>query len=202
MKKVGVPETPEVSALETSSRDPLEVDPPPHLVFEPVGVEFELVGVAVHVVEVEFALVGHQRVVHLPEGALRRRRLARLRRQLGVRVDVLQRQVAEDVAQAAAVVHVEQFADRRLGAAAVGALEVGVLDQGDGAGRVAADVVALRVDVVGEVDDRVGGAAQLLEPPRLRDQDPGAAEDDEARRSARSGRRRARRSSLRRARSR
>ena len=68
-----------------------------------------------------------QQVVHLPERALRGGRLGGLGGELGVRVDVGERQVAPDVADVAEVG--EQLADDRLGPAAVGALEVAVLDE-------------------------------------------------------------------------
>ena len=61
-----------------------------------------------------------------------------------MRVDVVERQVAPDVAQVAEVG--EQVPDDRLGPAAVRALEVAVLEQRDGRLDRAADVVALGVD--------------------------------------------------------
>ena len=68
-------------------------------------------------------------------------------------VDVAERQVAPDVAQVVAE-RVEQLADDDLGLAAVGALVVAVLDEGHGRVVRAADVVAVGVDVVGEVEQR------------------------------------------------
>ena len=70
--------------------------------------------------------------------------LGRLGGELGARVDVVERQVAPDVAQVARVG--EQLADRRLGLAAERALEVAVLEQRDRRLGRAADVVALGVD--------------------------------------------------------
>ena len=64
------------------------------------------------------------------------------------------------------------------GLAAVRALEVAVLDERDRRVDRAADVVALRVDVVGEVDDRVGGGAELAGADVLR-QEPHDAGDHE-----------------------
>ena len=52
------------------------------------------------------------------------------------------------------------LAHGRLGLAAVGALEVAVLDHGDRRVLRTADVVALRVDVDGEVDELLGAAEQ------------------------------------------
>ena len=99
-------------------------------------------------------------VVHLPEGALLGRRLGGLGRQLRVRVHVGERQVAPHVAQVVAEVG-EQLADDRLGLAAVGALEVAVLDQRDRGVRRAADVVAGRGRPARQVDQRLGRADQL-----------------------------------------
>jgi hypothetical protein len=96
--------------------------------------------------------------------------------ELGVRVDVGQRQMAEDVAQAAGRLHAEHLADGWLRLPAERTLEVRVLHQGDDPVGVTPDVVAVRIHVVGEVDDLFGGPAQLLEPPRRRDQGPRASE--------------------------
>ena len=135
-------------------------------------------------------LVVQQQVVHLPERALRGRRLGRLGGELGVRVHVGQRQVAPDVADVAEVG--QQLAHDRLGLAAVRALEVAVLDQGDRRVRRAADVVALGVHRHGQVDDRLGRAEQRADARALRQQRgrPGrparsSAEAQHARRPAR-----------------
>ena len=105
--------------------------------------------------------MAEQPVVHVPELALRGRGLGRLGGHLRVRVHVGQRQVAEDVAQL--VRRGARAARRSIGAAcaAVRALEVAVLEQRDRRVGVAADVVALGIDVLGEVDDRLGGRAEL-----------------------------------------
>ncbi len=102
-----------------------------------------------------------QQVVHLPERALRRRGLGRLGRELSVRVHVVQRQVPPDVADVAEVA--QQLADDRLGLPAVRALEVAVLDERHRRVERAADVVALGIDVDGEVGHRLGGAEQRLD---------------------------------------
>ena len=73
-------------------------------------------------------------------------------------MDVGQRQVPPDVADVAEVA--QQLAHDRLGPAAVGTLEVAVLDDGDRRFDRAADVVALRVDVDVEVGQRFGGPEQ------------------------------------------
>ena len=51
---------------------------------EPLDVEADLLGVADQVVQAERFLVVEQEVVHLPEGALRSRRLGSLRGELGM----------------------------------------------------------------------------------------------------------------------
>src|SRR4051794_24802322 len=108
-----------------------------------------------------------QEVVQLPEGSLVRGGLRRLRRELRVRVDVVQRQVPPDVADFAEVA--QELADDRLRPPAVRALEVAVLDDGDGrVTRSPADVIALRLDVDVEVDERLGRPEQRadLRAPR------------------------------------
>ena len=124
-----------------------------------------------------------QEVVHLPEGALCGGPLGGLRGELGVRVDVVQRQVPPDVLEVAEVG--EELSDDRLRLAAVRALEVAVLDERhEGRGR-AADVVALRVDRDGEIDDCLRRAEQCTRAQRRRQQvrrpedDPGEARRDE-----------------------
>ena len=106
--------------------------------------------------------------MQLPEAALRRRGLGGLGRRLRVRVDVVERQVAPDVAQLVAE-GLEQLADDDLRLTAVAALVVPVLDEGDGRRLRAADVVARRVHVVGEVQQIIGRARDLARPPRGRD---------------------------------
>ena len=109
-------------------------------------------------------------VVHLPERPLVAGGLRRLRGELGVGVYVVQRQVAPHVADAP--VAREQLAHDGLGLTAVGALEVAVLDDRHRRLLRPADVVALGIDRVLQVDDRVGGA----------EQQPGAARGRERRR--------------------
>ena len=105
-------------------------------------------------VGLEVLLMVEEDVVHRPERSLAGRGLGGLGGELCLGVDVAQRQVPPHV------VHVpelcEERAHRGLGLAAVGALEVAVLHDGDGRLRRPADVVALRVDRFGEVDERLG----------------------------------------------
>jgi len=68
--------------------------------------------------------------------------------------------VAPDVAQLIAEGR-EQLADDDLGLSAVWALVIAVLDQRHGSVGATADVVANRIDVVREIDEVVGRAADL-----------------------------------------
>ena len=106
--------------------------------------------------------------MHLPERALVGGGLGRLRGELGVGVDVVQRQVPPDVADVAELA--QELADDRLRLPAVGALEVAVLDDRDRRLDRAANVVALRVDVDVEVDERLGGSEQRADPQAPRQQ--------------------------------
>ena len=107
-------------------------------------------------------LVREQQVVHLPEGALPGGGLGRLGRELGSRVDIVEREVPPHVAQVAEIG--QQRPDDRLGLAAVRALEVAVLDQGDRRLIRPAHVVPVRVDRDGQVDDGLGRADERPEP--------------------------------------
>ena len=109
----------------------------------------------------ERVLAFEQQVVHLPERALLGRGLRRLGCLLRVRVDVVQRQVPPDVGDVAVVA--QQLADDRFRLAAVGALEVAVLETVTGA---SADRARgpLRIDRIGEIDDQVRRAEQRADP--------------------------------------
>ena len=96
--------------------------------------------------------------MHLPEGALVGGRLGGLRGELRVRVDVVERQVPPDVADVAELA--QELAHDRLGLPAVRALEVAVLDHRDRRVERATNVVALRVDVDVEIDERLRRAQQ------------------------------------------
>ena len=128
-----MPVTPLRSAESTSSSIRAACACVAQVVAEALEVEAELLGVAAQVAGSQLVLVVEQQVVHLPERALGGRRLGGLGGELGVRVDVGERQVAPDVADVAEVG--EQLADDRLGPAAVGALEVAVLDHASPAPR-------------------------------------------------------------------
>ena len=132
------------------------------VVGEPFDVESELLGVADEVAEGEGVLVVEQQVVHLPERALVGGGLGGLRGKLGVGMDVAERQVPPDVADVAEVA--EELADDRLRLPAVGTLEVAVLDKRDRRLERPANVVALRIDVDVEVDERLRGAEQRPDP--------------------------------------
>ena len=177
MKNVGVPETPLRSALSTSSA----MRPAPAWVRRSSSKRSTSRPISRAQRDEVAVLVGlglQQHVVHLPERVLLGRGLDGLGGQLGARVDVVQRQVAPHVAQLG--VAGEQLADDRLGLAAVGALEVAVLDEGHRGLARAADVVAVGVDRGGEVDDERRGAEERARAGALWQQQ-GRAEDDPGR---------------------
>ena len=95
-------------------------------------------------------------VVHLPERALLAGRFGRLGRLFGVLVHVDEREMAEHVAEFAPRGR-EELADHRLGLSAVRALEIAVLDQRHGRVGGTSDVIAFRVDRIGEIDDGPDG---------------------------------------------
>src|ERR1700751_2247576 len=95
-----------------------------------------------------------------PGLALGRGRLGRLRRQLRAGVDVVEREVAPHVAHVVAV-RTEQLADDALSLPAVRTLEVAVLDERHRRVVGAANVVAVGVDLIDQVEDVVGGAPNL-----------------------------------------
>ena len=161
MKKVGVPETPLSSALATSSLTRGAYSRRRSSSSRRSASSSSSCAYVARSPGRQRPLVAQQDVVHLPEAALRRRRLGGLGGQLRVRVDVVEREVAPDVADLVPEGR-QQLADRTLGLAAVGALEVAVLDERDQRRVVgAADVVALGIDVLGEVEDVLGGAREL-----------------------------------------
>ena len=106
-----------------------------------------------------------QQVVHLPEPALRTRRLGRLRRDLRPRVHVGQRQMAPHIPK---VVVVQQIPDDGFRQPAVRAFEVAVLDQRHRGGLRTADVIALGVDRIDQVDQLIHIAEQRLRLARRR----------------------------------
>ena len=125
-------------------------------------IEPELVGEATDPLWREIVLVGEERVIHRPEGALRIRRLDRLGGQLRAAVHVVERQVAPDVAHVADLG--EQLADAALRPTAVRALEVAVLDERHRRVRGPANVVPPGIDGSSEIDDRLRRPDQRAEP--------------------------------------
>ena len=105
--------------------------------------------------------------MHLPEGALVSGGLGGLGGELGVGVDVVEREVPPHVPDVA--VAGQQFPDDGLGLAAVGALEVAVLDDGDRCPAGPRMRSRSRVDRGAEVGDGLGAAEQGA------DLQPGAA---------------------------
>ena len=75
-------------------------------------------------------------------------------------MDVVEREVAPHVAHVVAV-RTEQLADDALGLPAVRTLEVAVLDERHRRVVGAANVVAVGVDLIDQVEDVVGGAPNL-----------------------------------------
>ena len=158
MKKVGVPVTPLMSAESTSSSIRAALRVVAEVVVEALEVEPELLRVRPQVEGLEVVLVFEQQVVHLPERALGGGGLRCLGGELGVRVDVGERKVPPDVSDVGEVR--QQLAHDRLRLAAVGALEVAVLDQRHRGRDRTADVIAVGIDRDGEVDERLRAADQ------------------------------------------
>ncbi len=110
-----------------------------------LDVDPDAAGVAEQVLELELVLVVEQLVVGLPESALHAGLLHRLGGQLGMGVDVDQRQVADHVAEVVAEPSRAAPSPCR-SRGRRGALEVGVLDQRPRRVDRAADVVARWID--------------------------------------------------------
>src|SRR5262249_18756669 len=96
-------------------------------------------------VAVERARVGHERVVHLPELALRVRGFGCLGRELGTRVQARIRQMTKDVCPGYAE-PLPNPVQAGVRSATVGTVVVAVLDDFDAGVRLAQNVVAVRVD--------------------------------------------------------
>ena len=135
---------------------------------EALDIEAELLGVADEIARSQRVLVVEKQVVHLPERVLRRGRFGSLRGELGMRVDVVERQVSPDVADVAEVT--QELAQDRFRPPAVGTLEVAVLDHRDRSVEWPADVIALRIDVEVEVDERLDRAEECTYPRAAREQ--------------------------------
>src|ERR671917_2630323 len=129
---------------------------------EALDTEAEPLRVADEIGWLECFLLVEQQVVHLPERALFGGCLGCLGSELGLGMDIAQRQVAPDVADVAELA--QELSDERLRLSAVGAFEVAVLDNRDGRFERAPDVVAFRIDLGVEVDERVVGAEQGAYP--------------------------------------
>ena len=123
--------------------------------------------------------------MHLPESPLVGRRLRGFRGELSVRVDVVERQVPPDVADVAEVT--QKLPHDRLRLPAVRALEVAVLDHRDRRLERAANVVALRIDVDIEVDERLSRTEQRANPEAARKQRRRTEEQPGEERSAEGG---------------
>ncbi len=112
---------------------------------EALDIEAELLRIADEIGWSECVLVVEQQVVHRPESVLCDGCLGCLRSELAVGMNIVQRQVAPDVANIAELT--QELSDDRLGLSAVGAFEVAVLNYGDGCSEGPADVVAFRIDL-------------------------------------------------------
>src|ERR1700686_5475578 len=113
--------------------------------------------------QAQLALMLEQDVVHLPEAALRGGSLRGLSGDLRVWGHFVERQVAPDVAHFITE-RGQQLADDSLRLSAVRALEVAVLEQRDARVVWSADVVALGIDLLGEVAQVLGRARELTRP--------------------------------------
>ena len=123
------------------------------ILFEPVHLQPELRGVGEEVCMAQCMASREQQIVHFPELPVSTCRFGGLSRHLGVRVHIGEREMPEHVTEMGAV-RVEEPTNDRFGLTAVGALEVGVFDEGHDCIVRSPDVVASRIDRVGEVDDR------------------------------------------------
>src|SRR5436305_3424261 len=101
--------------------------------------------------------------MHWPKRPLAGGGLGGFGRQLSPRVHVGEGKVAPYVANVAEVG--EQLPDDRFCLTAVGAFEVAVLDHSDQCFSWTADVVAIRIDRLGQVDDGLRGAQQGSHSP-------------------------------------
>jgi hypothetical protein len=181
MKNVGVPETPLRSALSTSSATRAAPASWRRSSVNRSTSRPQLLSVGDQVVRDECVLVGEQEIVHLPERALVGGGLGGFRGELGAGMDVVQRQVPPDVAHVTEIT--EELADDRLRLPAVGAFEIAVLDDRDRRLDRSANVVALRVDIDVEVDDRLRGPEQAVTAAASRTAAPSVS----VRRNSRSG---------------
>ena len=128
------------------------------VVGERLCIEMEFLRERDQVFGAKLALVREEQVVHRPECVLRRRRLGCLGRKLCARVYVVERKMAPHIAKVAEVGR--EVADDLFGLSAVRAFEVAVFNERDRRVFGSADVVALAVDGIGEIDDGRGLAEQ------------------------------------------
>ena len=103
--------------------------------------------------------------MELPESILGGGRFSGLRQSLSPWMNISQGKVPPHVAKIPDAP--EQLAEHRLGLAAVGALEVTVFDERDCRVLGPANVVVVRIDGDGEVDDSVGCAENSAESSAL-----------------------------------
>jgi hypothetical protein len=154
----------------------------PEVVRETLGVESELLDVTDQIVPLERVLVVEQKIVHLPEGALRGGGLRGFRGLLRVWVDVVQRQVPPHVLDVAEVG--EELADDRLCLATVRALEVAILDDRDTCVERSSNVVTIGVHLEVQVGKRFRGAEECTPAQWTRQVGRGLEEQPRERRCA------------------
>jgi hypothetical protein len=109
---------------------------------ESTQVESEQGGILGQMVVFEGLLILEEQTVHLPEFALLAGRFGRLGSGLGVRMDTGEWKMAKDETELVSDLP-PQLLKHRVGAAAMGTLEVTVLDQGHRSGRRPQPVIAL-----------------------------------------------------------
>ena len=162
MKKLGVPATPLASALATSSatrgRACAGRARP-----RTIGVEPELLGVVGRCRRRQLVLMVEKLVVHRPEVARAAAASVASAASCAFGWTSLSGQVTPYVAKVVAE-RAEELANHDLGLAAVRALVVAVLDQRHRRVLGASNVVALGVDLVGEVEQLLGGTGDLTRP--------------------------------------
>jgi hypothetical protein len=152
---------------------------------EALHIEVELLRVADEVGWSERVLVVEQQVVHRPERVLVGGGFGCLGSELGMGMNVVQRQVAPYVADVAELA--QELSDERLGLSAVRAFEVAVLDDCDGCFERPADVIAFRIDLDVEIDERLVGAEQGVYPGTPREQRRGSKQEPRNDRRAKGG---------------
>ena len=160
-KKRGVLGTPLRAPLRKSASTRAARVASGEMTLEALEVQVDGLGMTAQGAVAELQLVLEETIVHLPEPLLRAGRLGGSRRGWSAGVQVGERHVPEHEPEPVTEA-LQQLLDDRVGLAAIGALEVAVLNQGDrGVGR-AADVIAVGVDGRAEGGDGLFHQLSLL----------------------------------------